>query len=189
MAGATAAGATIGAAVGSLFPVIGTIAGTIIGGAIGIGIDLFNFFSGQSAQQKRDELQAAQDLANNTALLGDTRTSILKTEGLISGYEEFLSHMPVAGEALGESTGDLEFDRNYRALLENYGNLNVIAGATGRVAAGTSMAAVGERAQEDVSDLVDWKTDFLDQQLAIEKATLDSLEDTEAALLKLPGMT
>ncbi len=187
MAGATVAGATIGAALGSFTPLTAA-GGALVGGIIGAGIDLINFFIGKDAQEKRDELQAAQDLVDNTALLATTRASIIDTGNKIAGYEEFLAHMPVAGEALGESTGDLEFDKNYRALLENYGNLNVLAGATGRVSAGSTMAAVGARAQQDVTELVDWNTDYLDQQLALEKTTLAGLEATEDDLLKLPGM-
>lgn len=173
---------------------VGAIIGTIAG-ILGLGISIFDFFSNNSVQEEQTriqeeelERQREQDRIANQAALNETHQRIRETEGKMSEYEKFLGNIPIAGAELTGSTGDLEFDKAYRSLLENYGNLNVIAGATGRVAAGSTMAMVGGKAKQDITDLVGLTTDRYEQQLDILGESLEGYKDTERLLEESLGL-
>lgn len=139
--------------------------GTAVGGIIGAGIDIFNFFSGSSDKKRQEQLQLDQAMAEGKAKLTELTTKA-------GAYQDFLNKMPVAGklEPLKGTTGDLAFDQQYRALLENYGNVNVMAGVTGRVGAGTTGAALGAQAEDLTSAFVTAEKDRASQQLKIYQA-------------------
>lgn len=187
---------TIGAGIGASFGLPGVIVGGLLGGFL----DMFNY----AAQQQAEWTQAAADaaaiqaqqtalaaslLGQETALIGQqaqlgiqkgiTETQLIDVQDKVSAYQTFLSKIPTAGEALtATGTGDLEFDRQYRALLGNLGNLNVLAGATGNVGPGTSMALVQEAGKADVGSFV-WATqDVKQRQLDVFKASASMLTDT-----------
>jgi hypothetical protein len=161
-------GAMIGGALGTVFPGVGNVVGTVVGGLIGGGIDLFNFFTGASAQAQKQDVDLTYQIAT-------TKLQVAEAQAKKEAYESFLSKIPVAGQALTGSTGDPEFDRQYRALLENFGTLNVLAGATGRVGPGTSMALVQEQAQGDVTGFVDTQTEIAQRQLDLYNTTIETL--------------
>ncbi len=87
---------------------------------------------------------------------------------LEQGMVDVLGHADIrgnsaqgGGQAFGtrakQFTGDLAFDTQYRELLQNYGNINVLAGLTGQVGAATSQA-LGGQAEEMVSGFVEsWR--------------------------------
>jgi len=141
-------------------------------GIIGLGLGLINFFVGQHQKQKQEKIEAEEGLA-------ETQIGIKEAQYKIGGYEEFLAKVPTAGQALTETTGDLEFDEAYRSLMKNYSNFNVMAGMTGRVAAGTSAAATGKQNMQNVEDLVGVSKKTAEQQLDIYQSTLEALEQSQ----------
>jgi hypothetical protein len=153
--------ATAGAAFGG--PV-----GGAIGAAVGLGVDIFNFFSGSGAKRSAEAAQASYNEATMQVQLKQAQ------EGQ-TAYKDFLSKMPTAGQELKTSTGDLEFDSQYRQMLQQFGNINVLAGATGRVGVGTSMQAIGKDAEQQVSDLVANKTEQATRQLDIYNTTVETM--------------
>ena len=147
---------------------LGNVPGAIVGGAIGLGIDLFNFFTGASAQAQQTNVQTDYQIAT-------TELQLTEANAKKAGYQSFLSKLPTAGETLQGSTGDPEFDAQYRSLLSNFGNMNVLAGATGNVGPGTSMALVQNQAKKDVSTFVDTQKEIATQQLGVLQTTVDTL--------------
>lgn len=141
-------------------------------GIAGLGLNILNYFQGSKMTKEQQKLLAEEGLAA-------TEVGIKEAQYKASGYEEFLAKVPTAGESLSRTTGDLEFDERYRTLLRNYGNLNVAAGMTGRVAAGTSMAAAGAQAMTNIEDLVGTKTKEATQQLDIYQTTLEKLGEAK----------
>ena len=127
--------------------------GTLILG----GISLYS----QSKQQKEAaELELEQDvwgikqnIAEITGALATTRTAIEETEMNVANIEDWLTLYPAYAEK--EKT---EFEqagrRQYRGLMENFGMLNVLAGATGRATPGTSIAVKGQQARAQVAGFV-----------------------------------
>jgi len=168
-------GAMLGGAIGG--PV-----GLVIGGLLGGALDLFNFFTQAGAQATATE---ASLLGQETAISGQlaqlaiqkatTEMQLKEAEDKAAAYQTFLAKIPTAGEALTAGTGDLEFDRQYRALLGNLGNLNVLAGATGNVGPGTSMALVQEQGKADVGSFVETTRDVSQRQLDIFTASAATL--------------
>ncbi len=141
-------------------------------GIASLGLGLINYFSNMKQETKQERIEAEESLA-------EIEVSKKETQNKISGYEDFLAKVPVAGQSLTETTGDLEFDEAYRTLMENYGNLNVKAGLTGRVAAGTSAQVVSQQAMQEVEDLVSTETKTAEQQLDVYQTTLSNLEQSE----------
>jgi hypothetical protein len=142
--------------------------GTAIGAAVGLGIDIFNFFSGDAQKKQQSKIENAYSAAN-------MELQIKVAQQNKSAIQDFLSKMPTAGEALKTSTGDTEFDQQYKQMLAQFGNVNVIAGMTGRVGAGTSMQAVGKEAEQQVKDLVATTAEQSRRQLDIYNTTIDTL--------------
>jgi hypothetical protein len=104
-------------------------------------------------QLEQDIITLKQDIAETGGVLATTRTAIAETETGIADVEDWLTLYPAYAEK--EKTElELVGRRQYRELMENYGMLNVLAGATGRATAGTSMAVKGEQAREDVVSFV-----------------------------------
>lgn len=161
----TGAGATIGTAI---YPGVGTAIGAAAGFLIGAGIDIFNFFNDQANQKAA--AKATNDY--NTATIG-LQLDIAKQNA--GAEQDFLNAMPKAGDALTKTTGDTEFDQQYRQMLAQFGNVNAIAGATGRVGVGTSMQAVGQEAQQVMTDFVSTQKEQATRQLGIYKTTIDTL--------------
>lgn len=187
---------TIGAGIGAG---LGGLPGAIVGGLLGGFLDMFNY----ATQQQADWTQAAADaariqaeqtalaaslLGQETALIGQRaqlgiqkgtiQQQLEEAQDKASAYQTFLSKIPTAGEALTESTGDIDFDRQYRALLGNLGNLNVLAGATGNVGPGTSMALVQEAGKADVGSFVGATQDLTQRQLDIFNTSASMLTGT-----------
>ena len=191
--------AMLGGAIGTAIPGFGNVAGMVIGGLLGGALDLYNFFTGAGAAATQSAANAAAIQAQQTALtasllqqeaaLSGQQAQLTITKGEIqhqldeaqenaSAYQTFLSKIPTAGETLtAAGTGDLEFDRQYRSLLGNLGNLNVLAGATGNVGPGTSMALVQEQGKADVGSFVEVTRDVKQRQLDIFAATAGMLTD------------
>jgi hypothetical protein len=165
----------LGGALGTVVPGIGNIAGAAIGGIIGAGIDIFNWFTGQSDKQKQQNLETATKMAEGKAKL----TELTTKQG---AYQDFLTKVPVAGEALKGTTGDLAFDQSYRALLENYGNANVMAGMRGQVSAGSSGGVVAAQQQDIMGGFVTAEKQKAEQQLTILGAGIESTKAGMAAL-------
>lgn len=143
--------------------------GTAIGGVIGAGIDIFNWFTGQSDKKKQQNLNDITKLAEGKAKL----TELTTKQG---AYQDFLSKVPVAGEALKGTTGDLAFDQSYRALLENYGNANVMAGMRGQVSAGSSAGLVAAQQQDIMGGFVTAEKQKAEQQLEIYNAGIEATQ-------------
>jgi hypothetical protein len=153
--------------------------GTTVGGVIGAGIDIFNFLSGQSAKDKQATLDYKKALAEGKAQLTELTTKA-------GAYQDFLNKLPVAGSALNGTTGDLAFDQQYRALVENTASTNVLAGLRGTVGAPpgvgpTSAQAVGKATEDLTSSFVQAEKDRADQQLAIYRAGIESTKAGIAA--------
>lgn len=85
--------------------------------------------------------------------VGQLGVSIQETESNISAYESFLARYPEYAQ-FEEEKFKTEGEAEYRQLMENYGMINVLAGATGRTGAGTSFGAVGKQAMEGVQRFV-----------------------------------
>jgi len=100
-------------------------------------------------QLEKDILGLKEDIADYTTDLATTRIAIAEAEANIGNVEDWLTLYPQYAEK-EKTQMELAGSRQYRELMENYGMMNVLAGATGRVAAGTSMAIKGEQAREDV---------------------------------------
>jgi len=158
--------ATLEGAVGGA--IIGGPVGGVIGGAIGLGIDIFNFFSGDAQKKQQSKIENAYSAAT-------MELQIKVAQQNKSALQDFLAKMPGAGEALTSSTGDLQFDQAYKQMLAQFGNVNVIAGMTGRVGAGTSMQAIGKEAEQQVADLVSTTREQSQRQLDIYSTTIDTL--------------
>ena len=136
-----------------------------IGGLILQGIGLIS----QSRQQREaQELQEeAADLALEqqiidlkrniadieTGTLPTIRTSIAETEGAKTDLERFFERYPTLSTYGETEKTEMELfaQDQYRILRENYGELNVLAGATGRAAPGTSMAVKGQQARGKIA--------------------------------------
>ncbi len=149
---------------------------------LGIGslaVSVFSLFNNIAQQNRQRKI----DLEANIA---DTKIKIAEAEANVQGYEQFLAVSPVAGRALGGSTGNLEFDTNYRQMLENFGKTNVLAGMRGQVAAGTSASSVSQQSEEIMTSYVEIEKKKAQAQLDIYQTTLDtlrpSLADMEAEL-------
>jgi hypothetical protein len=144
-------------------------------GIASLAVSVFSLFNnlGQQARQNKIDLQA--NLAEN-------EVAVAETEAKIEGWETFLEKAPVAGEALKGSTGDLEFDTNYRQMLENFGNTNVLAGMRGGVAAGTTGQAVSAQSKDIMESYVDVERKKAEAQLDILGTTLDTLQETKTTL-------
>jgi hypothetical protein len=168
-------GAMLGAALGAPAGGLGAIPGAIIGGLLGGALDLFNFFTGASAQAQKQNVDLAYQMAT-------TKVQVAEAQAKKEAYQSFLSKIPVAGQALTETTGDPEFDKQYRALLGNLGNLNVLAGATGNVGPGTSMGLVQEQAQKDVTGFVDTQKEIAQRQLGVYTTTIEALNPALAMM-------
>lgn len=167
MAGATAAGIAIGSVAGPI--------GTVVGGILGAGVDIFNWFTGQQSKTSQEQLANDQSLATIQAQKGEAQVKA-------GAYQDFLSKIPVAGEALTGTTGDLAFDQQYRDLLSNYGDVNVMAGMTGRVAAGSTGAALGKQAEDLMGGFVEAERKKAQGQLDILNTSIDSLNAGAAAI-------
>ncbi len=119
---------------------------------VGIG----SAISKSKSQKKAEKLQREQwELEKKLTALelkqqaGQLGVSILETESDISAYESFLARYPEYAR-FEEEKFKAEGEAEYRQLMENYGMINVLAGATGRAGAGTSFGEVGKQATEDV---------------------------------------
>jgi hypothetical protein len=140
-----------------------------------LAVSVFSLFNdmGQNRRQNKIDLNAS---------MKENKVQIQQTEAQVQGYEQFLAAAPVAGEALKGSTGDLEFDTNYRGMLENFGNTNVLAGMRGQVAAGTSAAAVSQQSEDIMTSYVDIEKKKAQAQLDILKTSLVDLGGTKDLL-------
>jgi len=127
--------------------------GTLILG----GISLYS----QSKQQKeaaelgleQDVWGIKQDIAEITGALATTRTATAETEMNIGNVEDWLTLYPAYAEK-EKTQMELAGQQQYQELMENYGMMNVLAGATGRATPGTSMAVKGQQARERVAGFV-----------------------------------
>ncbi|OFW67815.1 MAG: hypothetical protein A2Y74_04080 [Actinobacteria bacterium RBG_13_63_9] len=144
-------------------------------GLAGLAVSVFSLFNNLGQQQRQNKIDLNASLAEN-------KVQIQQTEAQVQGYEQFLSAMPVAGQAIQGSTGNLEFDTNYRSMLENFGNTNVLAGMRGQVAAGTSASAVSGQAQGIMTSYVDIEKKKAEKQLEIYKTTMETLVETKDLL-------
>lgn len=156
-------------------------------------------------QLEKDILGLKGDIAGLTAQLGTTQTGIAETRFGISSMELALERYP-AYAALEQSKFEASGEQTYRELMGNYGTINALAGATGRVAAGSSVAAVGQEARSDVAGFVGEDLTFdteggmygagwsellknleaerlsYEGQLDVYKTSLDTLLETETTL-------
>ena len=104
-------------------------------------------------QLEQDIWDLKQDIAEITGSLATTRTAIAETEMNIGNVEDWLTLYPAYAEK-EKTEMELAGRRQYRELMENYGMMNVLAGATGRATPGTSMAVKGQQAREQVVSFV-----------------------------------
>lgn len=144
-------------------------------GIAGLAVSVFSLFNniGQQRRQNKIDLNASME---------ENKVQIQQTEAQVQGYEQFLAAAPVAGEALKGSTGDLEFDTNYRGMLANFGNTNVLAGMRGGVAAGTSASAVSQQSEDIMTSYVEIEKQKAKAQLDILNTSLESLQGTKDLL-------
>jgi len=121
--------------------------------AIGLGM--------KAAQQKKAErLQVESDIRDLESQiidwetsLGVTKTQIAETEFGISTMELALERFP-GYAALEQEKVETAGKQQYQELMQNFGMMNVLAGATGRVGTGTSMQTVGAEARQNVAEFV-----------------------------------
>jgi len=135
-----------------------------IGGLILGGISLFTQSKqAKEAQELQEEaadlafeqqiIDLKRNIAETTGTLATTRLSIAETEEKKTDIERFFELYPTL-ETYGETEKtemELWGEEQYRTLRENYGELNVLAGATGRAAPGTSIAVKGQQARGDIA--------------------------------------
>ena len=98
----------------------------------GVGLNLLQGWGAGQDRQNARRIQRAEATAN-----------IAMIDDFLARYPEYEEYTKGAYEQAGE--------QQYRELMKNYGNVNVMAGLTGQVAGGTSIGAVGEEARGDVA--------------------------------------
>jgi hypothetical protein len=119
--------------------------------------------------------------------LAETNVQIAEAAGKKSALEGFLEKMPGALQPIkGGTTGDPAFDAQYRALLANYGNMNVMAGLTGQVGAGTSQA-FGAEAVQQATGFVSTQQEIAKRQIDIYGTTLENLRTAKEAYEEVLG--
>lgn len=130
----------------------------------------------------REQKQRKEELVLEATLgLAETNIQLAEAGAKKGALEAFLTKMPTALQPIqGGTTGDLAFDQQYRALLQNYGNINVLAGLTGQVGAATSQALGGE-AEQQVGGFVETQAEIAQRQIDIYGTTLEQLETAEEA--------
>jgi hypothetical protein len=137
----------------------------------------------------REQKQRKEELALEATLgLAETNIQLAEAGAKKGALEAFLTKMPTALQPIqGGTTGDLAFDQQYRALLQNYGNINVLAGLTGQVGAATSQALGGE-AEQQVGGFVETQAEIAQRQIDIYGTTLENLDVAKEAYEDVLGM-
>ena len=138
---------------------------------------VFNIYKySREQKQRKEELKL-----EATFGLAETNIQLAEAGGKKEALEKFLEKMPTALQPIqGGTTGDLAFDQQYRAMLQNYGNLNVLAGMTGQVGAATSQALGGE-AEQQVEGFVETQKEIAERQIDIYATTLENLDVAQEA--------
>jgi len=150
-------------------------------GLLSLFFDIYKF--GKEQKQRKEELKLQATLG-----LGETNIQLAEAGAKKGALEGFLAKMPTALQPIqGGTTGDLAFDQQYRALLQNYGNINVLAGLTGQVGAATSQALGGE-AEQQVGGFVETQTEIAQRQIDIYGTTLENLDVAKEAYEDVLGM-
>lgn len=124
-------------------------------GVAAVGIGLRNKRAKEAAklQLEKDIWGLKRDIAGLTGDIATTKTAIAETEMGIADIGDWLGLYPAYAEK-EKTQMEQAGRREYETLMENYGMMNVLAGATGRVGAGTSMAVAGGQARGKVAGFV-----------------------------------
>lgn len=121
-----------------------------------------NDLTGQQAEQSaRDQLLSASgEITSLETSISNIGVDIAEAESKVSGYQSFLDRYGdyYKTETTKAQAGIAELEASgkaaYENLMQTMGYADALAGATGRVAAGSSMAHVGQKTKSDVIDYV-----------------------------------
>jgi len=127
---------------------------------LGLGVSLISWLTGKKQQEEAAELQREQDILGLEATIADWETQLAGGEVGIAEAEFGINIMELALErfpeyaAFEKSKLQAAGEQEYRALMENFANLNVLAGATGRGGPDTAMGVLAGRARSDIETFV-----------------------------------
>lgn len=121
-------------------------------------LDLEKEQAKQSAEN--DLLSVQQGIADLQSGINQNAIDIAEAQSKASGYQTFLDRYGdyYAAQTTSAQAGIAELETSgkaqYESLMQTLGYADALAGATGRASAGTSMAEVGQKAQQNVKDYV-----------------------------------
>ena len=161
---------------------------------LGFGLGAAGLAISSKQQKEALQLQEEQDILGLKDWLLSRKTELATAEISEEEARFGISTMEMALErfpsyaALEQKKLETEGLEQYRSLMTNYGNINVLAGATRSVAPGTSANILGQRARADVAAFVGEDLTFDTEGGLYGQVWAEMLKNLEAEKMTYEGM-